>query len=578
MRTALIILGLVACSGPATPPEPSVPTRTLRIAAINDFHGALYERPARKDPSRARGGLPWLHAALNHLRESHDGPTIVVDGGDLFQGSWPVNATQGMGAVEAFELLGVDATVVGNHEFDYGGREGLHPLRGNLERAAREADFHWLSANITEADGSPLAIEGIAPWTIIERDGLKIGVFGLTTEETPQTTLLRNVADLTFGDVVAAAERAISELRREGAQVVIMLGHLTGSCPKPGGYTPDTDCESPGEEIGRLLTELPPGSIDVMVTGHAHTVFANRWADTFVLQSRSYGRAIGQLDLVIGPDGVDPDASTLKPAWQLVHDTSEPGCEGGEYARAPQEVQGITLTPTDEAIALVKKLESEAGSLCDVVGCTTGAFGRDPDEDSPLGSLVTDAMRAIGTDIDVAITNSGGLRADLPEGPVRREAIHGVMPFDNRIQVYEMTGAKLRLLLRIGSSDAHGIGQISGGTYGVDPKRTTGSDLDGDGTIATWEHDRLCDVTIGDAPLDDAKTYRVAVNDFMAGGGDHLGPAFVDARLVQEGPLLRDAIADYIGAMPTCRDPSQLAATKRIHIGACGEDPQDRQK
>ena len=136
MRTStllLVPLALSGCkkSGPVAP-DPSAP-RVLHIVAMNDFHGGLYEKPKYKSPDRALGGLPWLASAVDALREEHP-DLLLLDGGDVFQGSWPVNATKGRGAVEAFNLLGVDAAAVGNHEFDYGGLEGEHPLRGALER------------------------------------------------------------------------------------------------------------------------------------------------------------------------------------------------------------------------------------------------------------------------------------------------------------------------------------------------------------------------------------------------------------------------------------------------------------
>ena len=186
-------------------PKPAAEPVVLPIAALNDWHGALYEQPV--DEGVVAGGLPWLVGTMESLRAEHPN-LVVLDGGDVFQGDWPINASKGLGAVQAFSLIGVDAAAVGNHEFDYGGTD-THPLRGALMDAAARAPFAWLAANINEADGTPWAPEGITATTIIERNGVKLGVIGLSTMETPQTTLPANVADLQFTDPVAAVNAAL---------------------------------------------------------------------------------------------------------------------------------------------------------------------------------------------------------------------------------------------------------------------------------------------------------------------------------------------------------------------------------
>ena len=227
---------------------------TLTLVAVNDFHGAIYASPHRDEPDRAYGGLPWLVGAVEHLRD--ESPNVVVlDGGDQFQGAWPVNATLGLGAVQAYNLLGADAAAVGNHEFDYGGlEEGGHPLRGAFERAALQADYAWLSANVFQVDGSRWQPEGVHPWTIIERAGVRLGVIGLTTTDTPSATLSKNVADLEFRDVVGTVAELAPMLREEqDADVIVVVGHLTGECDPEGFADPGEPCSPADTEIGRLL-------------------------------------------------------------------------------------------------------------------------------------------------------------------------------------------------------------------------------------------------------------------------------------------------------------------------------------
>lgn len=564
-------LPLVAlCAACHKTPEVAPPRApvTLHFAATNDFHGGLYEAAIKDQEGAAFGGLPWLAAAVAALRAEHP-DLVLLDGGDAFEGSWPVNATHGRGAIEALGLLGVDAAAIGNHEFDYGGAGGGDPLRGALEAGAAAAPYPLLSANIRRADGERYAPPNVLPWTTIERQGVTIAVIGLTTTDTPTTTLPNNVADLRFVDVVDAVNEVLPEVEARDPDVTVLVGHLTGAC-HPTAYARNDDACTPDGEIGRLLTELPPGTFDAMVLGHAHTVLHHRVGDTFLLEDRSGGHLLGQLDLVVGPDGVDLDASTIHEPWAIQHDPVDPGCDGGPFPTDPRDVGGRTLAPSADALALIRTLEAEAGSLCDELGCASRALTRERQAESELGDWMADAMLAASPGAAVALQNSGGIRADLPAGPVRRETLQRVMPFENRLVRVTLTGAQLRTALRIGASGAHGVLQVAGLSYGFDPARTGGSDLDGDGTVADWERDRLCDdVSIGGKPLDPAATYAVVTSDFLLAGGDHLGPAFagVDGEL---GDLLREALYAHADDAGGCiGDPPASPPAKRIRVGPC---------
>ncbi len=549
---------LLACKHtPAPAPQPVL----LPIAAVNDWHGALYEQPVRDAAEQVAGGLPWLVGTMDAIRAQHS-DLVVLDGGDIFQGTWPINASKGAGAIAAYALLGVDAAAIGNHEFDYGGT-GTHPLRGALMDAASAAPFAWLAANITEADGAPWAPPGITATTIIERGGVRLGVIGLSTTETPQTTLPRNVADLRFTDPVAAVQAALPALA--GVDAIAVVGHLSGSCSPPDFSTPDEGCRPDGE-IGRLLDTLPPGTIDVMVLGHAHTLLSNRVDDTFILESRSKGRMIGRVDLMIGPDGVDADASILHPPVTITHTPTEPGCTDAAFVSAPQRIGGMTVTPSTRALALVEHLEEQAGSLCDELGCVAEPLTRSRTQGSAVGHFTADAMLAVAPQADLAVTNSGGLRSDVQAGTLRREHLQAVMPFDNRLVVLELSGAQVMTLMRLGSSGGHGVLQLAGGRYGYDPERTGGSDLDGDGAVAEWERDRLCFVEIAGQPVRTDQTYTVVTTDFLYDGGDHLGPALSGATILERGPLLREALFDHAAAQDACIEADDDI---RVVLGSC---------
>jgi len=568
----LYLLALFACRPPTAPPVSD--TVTLNLAAINDWHGALYEVPVSGTPWEVMGGLPWLVGTMDAIRAEHPN-LIVFDGGDSFQGSWPINASQGMGSVAAFSLLGVDVASVGNHEFDYGPRtdgEG-DPLRGALMRAAEAASFQWVATNVVGAEGQPWTPPGIAQTTLISQQGVDIGVIGLSTVDTPQTTLTRNVADLTFLDPVPVVGEAAAALRQRGAEVVVVVGHLTGKCEPPDYISaPPADCD-PGGEVARIVEELPDGTVDVIVAGHAHTVLAQRIKDTFVLENRSRGHLIGRLDLVVGPDGVDLDASRLHDPLPIGHAATEPGCGDGAFDATPQQIGPYMVTPSQPAVALVAQLEADAGSLCDPLTCANAPLIRDPDRESGVGNLVADASLRAFPEADIAIQNSGGLRADLPGGTIRREHIQALMPFDNRLLLVEMSGAKLLQLFQIGTSGAHGIIQLSGAAIRLDHNNNTGVDQDGDGDVATWENNFVCGAEIGGAPVDPSATYQVVTTDFLFEGGDHFGPAFEGSTLLQRGPLLREHLFESM-AQAACLDDAPLidAAAPRLAFGHCSEE------
>ncbi len=576
---ALAASALLACSGgttrgepPASAPTPAAPSlRHLTLIATNDFHGALHELPDPHDATRAWGGLPWLAAAIDAVR-AEGGEVLYVDGGDQFQGSWPVNATRGMGATLAMNLLGLDATCVGNHEFDYGPGVAEPGLRGALLEAGRAARFAWLSANIRHADsGERWQPEPFAPWTIIERGGVHVGVIGLSTQETPQTTLFRHVADLEFTDPVEAVREGIDALRADGAEVIVVTGHITGACGTRDFSTLGQPCEL-GGEIQSLMEGLPRGAIDVIVAGHEHAVMFARVDDTFVIANGAQGRFLGRIDLAVGPDGVDPDATVLHAPWPIEHARVDPGCEGSPFPLAPLDVGGRTLAPDADAVALVEQLEAEAGSLCDPIGCAARNLGRGSQRASELGNFSADAMLAAMPGADLALTNSGGLRADLPEGIVRRESLQAVMPFENRLLLVALTGTQLERLLRIGSSGQHGVFQVAGARYRYDPEAEGGDDLDGDDLVDVWESNRLCWVEVGGQPLDREATYGVVMTDFIFTGGDHSAAALAGARVLEEGALMRDALIDFAASQHECLGVDVATvdeAAPRIELGPC---------
>ncbi|HXH38247.1 MAG TPA: metallophosphatase, partial [Thermoanaerobaculia bacterium] len=225
-----LVLFLAACAAFAAEPQPI----HVFVVGTTDLHGS-YDSHHDSRTAPAFGGLPLIAGYLEVLRANH-GRVIVVDSGDLFQGTLESNVFEGEPVVKGYNALGYDAAAVGNHEFDFGPAgpdsvarlPGQDPL-GALKKNALLAKFPFLSANLTEKPTGKTP-SWARRYTIIDANGVKIGIIGLSTPETPNVTTAANVAALAFGDPVAATVSAAKELRAAGADAIVVIAHMGGRC------------------------------------------------------------------------------------------------------------------------------------------------------------------------------------------------------------------------------------------------------------------------------------------------------------------------------------------------------------
>jgi len=544
IATILLLTGVgVGCAQERA--EAPAQGRRLTILATNDFHGAFHEERTRDGV--AVGGAAALAATIDGVRGDVGADRVLlVDGGDLFQGTPLVNATEGMASVELFNRLGYDAVAIGNHEFDYRGPP--NDLRAPLEAAAAAASFPFLSANTFHDDGRPFVSKGIRGSVILERGGIKVGLLGLTTETTRTSTHPKNVIGLTFAPAHEIAEEVAAQLRAAGAEVVIALAHVTGSCAEerhPGIDDPPRCTLTPSEL--KKLTMLPPGTLDVIVAGHQNQVMHHRYGSTFVMEQAFNGRRVGRLDLVLGPDGVDLVASKIHPPIRVEGAPREPLCgDLGPGADAKPKGSG----PLDAWLA---EREAALGlGRCARVGCLARGAERSRETQSTAGTLVAGAI--LGSwDADVAFQNGGGIRTGLAPGPVYAPDLFRMLPFENTVVRMDLSGAQLREILRMGTSGDGPAVQVAGLDYGWDDQR---------------RGDRLCWVRVGGEPLEATRRYRVLMNDYMAAGGLHL-PGIADLPR-EEGARLRDALGDALRAAgDACLDPREPAASQVAFRTSC---------
>ena len=484
------------------------PVRSLRVVAVNDFHGALRKRP--DGTSGNRGGAAEMAAMIIRARDECRPicTSVLLHGGDLFQGTPASNFSFGLPVARIFNALGFAAGALGNHEFDW----GQDTLR------ARMADMRgpFLGANVTYADGRDV------PWipddTLLTVGGLRIGVVGIADPATPRTTMPKHVADLRFQPTAPVVRERARALRARGAEKVILVAHLGGFCDRDD---PD-DCNG---EIFDLARALGSDVLDAIVSGHTHSPVGTVVNGIPVVQARSSGRAVGVIDI--------PLTGTSAP-------------------RRP-EVRSVTsdsITP-DPAIAAIVA-EVWAGVADRVNAFVVDATERLPrsGDQYALGNLIADAQRAAGRG-DVGVMNNGGIRTEMRAGIVRWGDLHEIQPFENRLMVVRVRGDALRRYLEElvrGSGLRH---HVSGVTIDYDPAAPAGS--------------RLRRVIMADGrALADRREYRVVMTNFLAAGGD--GAALSQDAIIEELDLIDlDVLVAYLRALPGGRlEPTDALKTPRI--------------
>jgi len=412
---------------------------------------------------------------------------ILLDAGDTLHGLPFANLVEGKSIVDLMNLVGYDAMTPGNHDFNYGS--------DTLTKQSIEMDFPLLSANITrKSDGSNY----LQAHTILERNGKKYGIFGLSTPETAYKTNPKNVEDITFGNPVDAAKKEVKELQALGADFIIALAHL--------------GVDEGSEYTSKLVAETVDG-IDLIIDGHSHTTFEEGYKvkDTLIVSTGDYIQHIGVV--AIDPEGNIKGAGLID---QTLFTQTDPAID--EYVEAYN--------------AKLEKLLSE------VVGYTKveldGVREHVRAGETNLGNLVTDAFRW-KTGADVAFTNGGGIRASINAGDITKNEIITVFPFGNFIVTKKVTGDTIIKALehgvRIYPELNGGFPQVSGITFTLNPSKPAGS--------------RVSDVKIDGKAIDLQKEYLLATNDFVIAGGDDY-TMLADIPVANEFGSMEDIIIEYL--------------------------------
>ncbi|MCP3162315.1 bifunctional metallophosphatase/5'-nucleotidase [Myxococcus qinghaiensis] len=595
-RLGLLSALLAACASPPPPvpeaaavaPPPASEAKAapepLRISMVgtNDLHGWVMPSKATlpDGTSVEQGGLATLAGYLSILRAENPDGVLLLDGGDLFQGTLASNLTEGEVVIGAMNALKYDASALGNHEFDYGpvgprsvALEGDDPF-GALKARIQQARFPVLGFNVTDSQ------TGVAPtWLgnegtlLVERRGVRIGILGLATPHTPQVTNPVNVASLRFAPLEESALAAAKSLRARGAEVVVAVAHAGAVCKRGDNPRDASSCDRGDSEIVELLETLPEGTLDAVVAGHTHQPVGHFIKGTPVIETSGRGRAFGLVEIF-----VDPVTRKVLPERTLLQG-SIPVCArmdatlGTCDERKLKAAKGLQLVPATfrgSAVVADATLEAqltEAFARVEVeqkrsLGVRVpAALTRNYDAESALGNVLADALRAVSM-TDVALLNSGGLRADLPAGDLTYGAVYEVLPFDNTLAVLTLSTAELKRLLEAGYG-RKGTIQVSG--LKVKVEQCNGVP-------------RLASVTLPNGkPLPASKRFRVAMPDFLARGGGGLEdvlktlpPASIDLG-EKQALTLRDALVEH---WKTQKKPLVAPAPGRLqHVTATAGCP-----
>ena len=521
----LFLLASACASVPARPPEPV----HVVLVGTTDVHGWFaghVEAPPTGGEGVLWGGLPAFSTYVETLRAANPGRVVVVDAGDMWQGTLESNMFEGEAVVRGYNAIGYAAAAVGNHEFDYGplgpdaiARADRQDELGALKRNAELAMFPFLSANMVEMS-SGRTPSWVKRYIIVRAGGARVGIIGLSTPDTPNVTMAANVVNLSFTDPAAATLAAASELRQQGVDAVVVVAHMGGRCTKLDDPHDLTSCE-PNHEAMELLTKLPRGTVDAYFAGHTHSQMRQYVNGVPVAQGAPFSREFSTIDLWVDPANDRVTKSEIRPHTMICTHVYE-GTERCDPSRAPagaklvQRVfQGTSVEPDARVARTIDPyLRRVAAKRDEDVNIRVAKpFSRRYSGESPLGNLVADALREYAAS-DFALMNSGGIRSELPAKDLTYADVFAVSPFDNFPAVVKMTGAQIVEVLRLTSSGMRGIFQVSGLRYTVDAAR--------DNDKAPGERNRIVTVTLEDGtPLDPERLYTVAMPDFVAAGGDN---------------------------------------------------------
>ncbi|NOZ93437.1 MAG: bifunctional metallophosphatase/5'-nucleotidase [Acidobacteria bacterium] len=465
----LLLIGVVLPAWAGGTPD----SLELTILYTNDIHAQVLPMRAGWLEGQPRiGGFAHIATLVERFRKTRDN-VLLLSAGDVMTGPPISRLTKGEAIFDLMNVMGYDAMCLGNHELDQGWR--------NTVRRINQADFPVLAANIFfKGTEIPFAM----PCTILQRGPVRIGIIGILGRTAALETINRRlVTALEFRDQIGVVRGWVAKLRPH-VDVLILLAH-----EGVAGMQSSNAEGAPQRELTKdiQVASAVPG-IDVLITGHAHrgveVPIAVPGTSTLLVSTYGLGTRLGRLTLTL-----DPETRRIT---------------GHDGKLIP--VFSDRIPPDPVVAARIASWERKVTAITgEVIGHSTIDLTRDYYGESPLGDLTADAFRE-AAHTDIAITNSGSLRADIPKGDVTVGEVLAMYPFENPVVRVKLSGRQVKALLEHGATFAYGVAQVSGLSVTIDPGRPQGK--------------RITAVEVGGEPLDPGAIYSVATSDYLADGGD----------------------------------------------------------
>ncbi|MEU3051007.1 bifunctional metallophosphatase/5'-nucleotidase [Streptomyces sp. NPDC006984] len=507
-------------------------TVDVQLLSFNDLHGHL-EPPAGSSGNVSEiqpdgtvktvpaGGVEYLATSLRTARQGNP-YSVTAAAGDLVGASPLLSGLfHDEPTIEALNKMDLDVAGVGNHEFDEGAVElarlqngGCHPVEGCFEEGRRfkGADFPYLAANVTkERTGKPL----LKPYTVWKKNGVRIGFIGVTLEGTPDIVSANGIKGLKFHDEVETINKYARKLDRMGVKSIVALIH-EGGYPASSSYNYDCDSPGPGDGISGPIAEIAQGitpKVDALVTGHTHQAYVCTIPD---------------------PSGKPRTVTSAASFGKLYTETTL------TYDRRTRDIVRTAVSSANHVVSrdqakardMTRLIDRWSALAAPVAGRPQGFISADipgrgsTEPEKPLGDLIADAQLEGLAPADkggaqLALMNPGGIRGDLVyadgsgegDGVVTYGEAFTVQPFTNMMNVVDLTGAQLITALR---QQVSGPNEASPKILQVSEGFTYTLDLTQSGA------DRVVvdSVRLNGEAIDPSGTYRVAMNEFLAGGGD----------------------------------------------------------
>lgn len=486
----------------------------ITILHTNDFHARFrpiskYDNncsPENNAEGKCFGGSARLISAIEDARSRHKN-TILLDGGDQFQGTLFYTMYKGKVAAEMMNKMQYDGMAVGNHEFD----DGPVTLRAFMDTV----NFPVLMAN-ANVDLEPELKDKLQKSTIIVKDNRKIGLIGVVTEDVVDISSPGD--NIIFTDAITAVQAEVDALTQQGVNIIILLSHSS--------YAIDKEIAS------------NTSGVDVIVGGHDNTYLSNVSDrakgpyptvvnDTQIIQAYAYGKFLGELSVVFDDKG------------EVVSATGEPIT----IDKLISENSDVVARLDELEVPINELKEREVGSVSSELNGNRAVCRV---QECDMGNMIADAMRHAVMDkgYTIALMNSGGIRASLDSGKVTLGEVMTILPFQNTLATFKVTGKQLLTAIENGVSEVEDVAgrfpQVSGMRFTFDASRPAGDRVT---SIETQDE-------YGWSYLNLYGTYGMVSNNFIRGGGDGYKVFRSASDIYDFGPDLADVVADYIDANP----------------------------